>query len=250
MTASPPFPPEPAQATRGPEVAVTNAPLRLGVLCSGSGTNLQAILDACASGRLAASVALVLTNRPGAGALTRAEQAGVPTRVLTHRDFDRREDHDAAVVAALREAGVQVVALAGYLRLVTPVLLDAFPGAVVNIHPSLLPSFPGLDAQQQAIDRGVTLSGCTVHLVDAGTDTGPILAQAAVPVRPGDDRDALAARILREEHRLFVTVLGWFAAGRVHLTHDAAGRPRVRVDGDPPRLTWSDEPAMSPPERP
>ena len=225
-----------------PPYRAAPAPLRLAVLCSGSGTNLQSILDACASGQLAAAVVLVLANRPDAGALARAERAGVPTRVLAPRTFSRREDHDAALVDILREARAEVVVLAGYLRLVTPVLLDAFPGRVVNIHPSLLPAFPGLDAQQQALDRGVAIAGCTVHLVDAGTDTGPILAQAAVPVRPGDDRDALAARILRQEHRLLVAVLAWFVEGRVRLAPDPDGRPRVRIDGDPPRLTWSDEP--------
>jgi phosphoribosylglycinamide formyltransferase-1 len=215
--------------------------LSLGVLCSGSGTNLQAILDACASGELDARVALVLCNKPGVAALERAERAGVPSRVMPHRDAPSREAYDAGVAAALREAGVELVVLAGFMRLVTPVLLGAFPDRVINIHPALLPSFPGLDGQQQALAHGVAVTGCTVHLVDAGMDTGPILAQAAVPVLDGDDRDALARRVLRQEHRLLVEVIRWFAEGRVRVERAEGQRPRARVDGRR-RAFWSDEP--------
>jgi len=196
--------------------------LALGVLCSGSGTNLQAILDACASGALAAEVRVVICNRPGAGALERAARAGVPARLLSHRDFATREAYDARLVEELTGAGVSAVVLAGFMRLVTPVLLGAFPDRVINIHPAILPSFPGVDGQQQALDHGVTLAGCTVHLVDAGTDTGPVLAQAAVPVLDGDDRGRLAAREVQVER----------AEGR---------RPRVRVPGRR-RAFFSDEP--------
>lgn len=207
------------------------ARLKLGVLCSGGGTNLQAILDACASGRLDAEVRVVACNRAGAGALARAERAGVAARVVSHRDHATREDFDARLVEVLREAGVDTVVLAGFMRIVTPVLLDAFPGRVINIHPALLPAFPGLDGQRQALDHGVAIAGCTVHLVDAGTDTGPIIAQAAVAVRDDDHRDALAARILEQEHALLVDVLAWLAEGRVEVHAGPSGRARVRVAG-------------------
>lgn len=205
------------------------ATLDLGVLVSGTGTNLGAILDAVASGRLDARVRLVISNKPGVLALDRAAGHGVPSVVISHRAHDTREAFDAAVVAALRAAGVTTVVLAGFMRVVTPVLLGAFPDAVINVHPALLPAFPGIDAQAQALAYGVRITGCTVHLVDAGVDTGPILAQAAVPVADGDDRDTLARRILAEEHRLLVEALAWIAAGRVSVVRDGGGRPRVRV---------------------
>lgn len=215
--------------------------LSLGVLCSGSGTNLQAILDACAAGELDARVRLVLCNKPGILALDRAAKAGVPARVISHKEASSREAYDAMLVEALREAGVDSVVLAGFMRLVTPVLLGAFPDRVVNIHPALLPSFPGLDGQQQALDGGVVVTGCTVHLVDAGMDTGPILGQAVVPVLDGDDREALGRRVLRQEHRLLVEALRWIAEGRVRVERAEGKRPRVRVEGRR-RVFWSDEP--------
>ena len=204
----------------------------LGVLISGRGSNLEAILDAVAAGSLDARVRVVISNKAGAGGLEIARAAGVPTAVIPHGEHPDRASFDAAVVAALRQAGVACVVLAGFMRLVTPVLLDAFPYRVVNIHPSLLPAFPGVDAQAQALAYGARLTGCTVHLVDAGTDTGPVLAQAAVPVLDGDDRDALAARILVREHELLVRALGWLAQGLVEIEPGAAGeRPIVRVRG-------------------
>ncbi|PKN50166.1 MAG: phosphoribosylglycinamide formyltransferase [Deltaproteobacteria bacterium HGW-Deltaproteobacteria-20] len=208
-------------------------PLQLGVLVSGSGSNLQAILDAIRKGRLNASVRLVLSNKPKVFALERAERAGVPAAVVRHKDFDSREAFDRALVHALREAGVEWVVLAGFMRLLTPAFLEAFPYRVLNIHPALLPAFPGVDAQQQAIDYGVRISGCTVHFVDAGTDTGPILAQSVVDVRDDDTRDSLAARIIAREHQLFPQALQWIADGRVHVTPPAAagGRATVRVEG-------------------
>ncbi|WP_437599348.1 phosphoribosylglycinamide formyltransferase [Sorangium sp. So ce590] len=207
--------------------------LDLGVLISGRGSNLQAILDAIAAGHLDARVRLVISNRPGVEGLARAERAGIPTRVLPHQEFADRDGFDAAAVAALREAGATWVVLAGFMRLLTTTFLDAFPHRVVNIHPSLLPSFPGVDAQQQALDHGVRITGCTVHLVDAGTDTGPILAQAAVPVLEGDDHDALAARILVQEHALLVRALSWLAEGRLQIAPSAApgGRARATIAG-------------------
>jgi phosphoribosylglycinamide formyltransferase 1 len=224
--------------------------LQLGVLCSGGGTNLQAILDACAAGAagpadaaqtahaadarpaLDARVRLVVCNKAGAGALERAARAGVSSRVIPHGNYASREAYDEALVEALRAAGVEMVVLAGFMRIITPVLLSAFPDRVLNIHPALLPAFPGVDGPGQALAYGVAVAGCTVHLVDAGTDTGPVVAQAAVPVLEGDTRDALAARILVQEHRLLVEALSWFAAGRVEVVRGGPGeRVRVRVTG-------------------
>jgi phosphoribosylglycinamide formyltransferase-1 len=207
--------------------------LSLGVLISGRGSNLGAILDAIDRGALDARVRLVLSNKASAGGLTRAADAGVPTAVIGHRDFTDREAFDAAMVDALRAHGVDWVVLAGFMRIVTPVLLDAFVNRVVNIHPSLLPAFPGVDAQAQALDHGVRASGCTVHLVNAGVDAGPIIAQAVVPVLAADDRDALAARILEQEHALLVQVLQWIAEGRLSV-EGTADRARVQLrDVDP-----------------
>ncbi|MGK4008723.1 phosphoribosylglycinamide formyltransferase [Sorangium sp. So ce1036] len=207
--------------------------LDLGVLISGRGSNLQAILDAIAAGRLDARVRLVVSNRPGVAGLARAERAGIPTRVIPHQGFADRDSFDAAIAAALREAGATWVVLAGFMRLLSRTFLDAFPHRVVNIHPSLLPSFPGVDAQKQALEHGVRITGCTVHLVDAGTDTGPILAQAAVPVLDGDDPDTLAARILDHEHALLVRVLSWIAEGRLRVVPPPVpgGRARAALAG-------------------
>lgn len=205
--------------------------MRLGVLLSGRGSNLGAILDAVATGELRAAVAITISNKPGAAGLDRARARGVPTRVVQHGDFPDRESFDRALVAALHEARVDCVVLAGFMRIVTPVLLSAFPDRVINIHPSLLPAFPGIDAQAQALAYGVRITGCTVHLVDAGTDTGPILAQAAVPIFDGDTRDTLAERILAREHALLVHALRLLAEDKVRIERPGAGRPRVVVAG-------------------
>ncbi|BDG06154.1 phosphoribosylglycinamide formyltransferase [Anaeromyxobacter oryzae] len=210
--------------------------IRLGVLASGGGTNLQALLDACAAGRIDARVAVVLSNVPTAGALERARGACVATEVLPSKGVSDREAYDLAVVDALRRHDVDLVCLAGYMRLVTPAFLRAFgptPASrgcprVVNVHPGLLPSFPGLHAARQALAYGARVAGCTVHFVDEGTDTGPIIAQAVVPVLPGDDEASLQARIQVEEHRLYPQAVHWFAQGRLALD----GRV-VRVDGVP-----------------
>jgi phosphoribosylglycinamide formyltransferase-1 len=191
--------------------------MRTAVLVSGSGTNLQALLDARAAGMLAADIVLVVSNKPGVAALDRAASQGVPTEVISHRDFAAREDFDAALVAALRARAVELVVLAGFMRVLTPVFLDAFPGRVINVHPALLPSFPGIDAQAQALAYGVRVTGATVHFVDAGIDTGPIIAQAPVPVLDDDTVDTLRARILREEHRLLVSAVHAVALGRVRV---------------------------------
>ena len=205
--------------------------ITLGVLASGSGTNLQAILEAIAHGTLKARIAVVVSNVASAQALDRARAAGVEALVIPHKAYADRESFDAAVVTALRERGVDLVVLAGFMRLVTSVLLDAFPMRIVNVHPALLPAFPGVHAQQQAFDYGVRIAGCTVHFVDRGTDTGPIIAQAAVPVLDGDDEQALRERILAEEHALLPRVLQWIAEGRVRVEPAATpgGRTRVRV---------------------
>jgi phosphoribosylglycinamide formyltransferase 1 len=208
------------------------AVLRLGVLVSGSGTNLQAILDAIAAGRLDAQVAVVVSNVAGAGALDRARGSGVEAVVVDHTAHADRRAFDAAVVHELHARGVELVVLAGFMRLLTDVLLDAFPMRVVNVHPALLPAFPGVHAQRQALDYGARVTGCTVHFVDGGTDTGPIVAQAAVPVLEGDDEESLRLRILAREHELLPCVLQWIADGRVTVERSpSGGRPRVRVLG-------------------
>jgi phosphoribosylglycinamide formyltransferase-1 len=208
--------------------------IRLGVLVSGSGTNLQAVLDAITARQLDAQVAVVVSNVAGAKALDRARAAGVEAVVIDHKGFPDRPSFDAAVVEALRSRGVEVVVLAGFMRIVTGVLLDAFPMRVVNVHPALLPAFPGVDAQKQALDYGVRVTGCTVHFVDQGTDTGPIIAQAAVPVLEGDDVERLRARLLSKEHELLPRVLQWIAEGRVEVepAKSAGDRARVHVRGD------------------
>lgn len=203
--------------------------IRLGVLVSGSGSNFQAILDAIRNETLDAEVAVLVSNIASAGALQRAASAAVASVVIDHKRFPRREDFDAEVVKELRARGVEWVVLAGFMRVVTPVLLDAFPHRVVNIHPSLLPAFPGVRSQRQALEYGVRITGCTVHLVDAGTDTGPILAQAAVPVLDGDTEETLRDRILAKEHELLPTVLQWIAEDRLTIDTSSPARPLVRV---------------------
>ncbi len=189
--------------------------LKIGVLISGNGSNLQAIIDCCTAGTLAADISCVISNRAGAYALERAQKHGIPALHVDHRLFSGRESYDAELVKVLHEYDVDLVVLAGFMRIITPVLLAAFPHAVMNIHPALLPSFPGLHAQQQALDYGVKVTGCTVHFVDAGTDTGPIIMQAVVPVVEGDREDTLAARIQKEEHRIYPEAIRLHAAGRL-----------------------------------
>lgn len=203
--------------------------LELGVLVSGNGSNLQAIIDAVQAGTLHANLRLVLSNRPGVRALERAEEANVPTLVLNHRDYDSREAFDAQVVRTLQDAGVQWVVLAGFMRVLTPVFLNAFEHRVLNIHPSLLPAFPGVDAQRQAFEYGVKWTGCTVHFVDQGVDSGPIITQAVVPVKSDDDLDTLRVRILEQEHRILVEALSLLAQDRVQLETSPSGRTITKI---------------------
>ncbi len=189
----------------------------LGVLISGRGSNLQAIFDAVAGGALNARLGVVLSNVGSAPGLARAEKAGVPTAVISHKEFSSREEFDRAVVEVLRRHEVDVVCLAGFMRILSPVLIRAYPGRVLNIHPSLLPSFVGLEAQRQALEHGVKVSGVTVHVVDEELDHGPILLQKAVPVHEDDDDETLSARILEQEHRLYPEAIGLVLDGKVRV---------------------------------
>jgi phosphoribosylglycinamide formyltransferase-1 len=189
--------------------------LKVGVLVSGSGTNLQAMIDQIEAGTLAARMVCVISNKADAFALERARRHGIPALHLDHRLFSGREAYDAALVAALREHGAELVVLAGFMRIVTPVLLEAFPQAVMNIHPALLPAFPGLHAQRQALEHGAKVTGCTVHFVDSGTDTGPIILQAPVPILEEDTAETLSQRISQEEHRLYPAAVQLYAEGRL-----------------------------------
>ena len=179
------------------------SPARLGVLISGRGSNLQALAEAIDRGELDARIAVVISNKASAAGLERASAAGLETLTISHRDYATREAFDASLAQALLDRGVHLVCLAGFMRLIGRPLLEAFPNAIVNIHPSLLPSFPGVDAQAQAIAHGVKVSGVTVHLVTGELDGGPIIAQTAVPVLDDDTPDTLSARILVQEHRLY-----------------------------------------------
>ena len=197
----------------------------IGVLISGRGSNLQALIDAIDAGSLRARIAIVISNRDGAAGVDRARAAGIETLTLSHRSFVDRDAFDMELAAELKARNVRLVCLAGFMRLIGQRLLDAFPNGILNIHPSLLPAFPGVDAQAQAIAHGVKISGVTVHLVNRDLDAGPIVLQSAVPVRPDDTPDTLAARILLEEHRLYPEAVrivlsgGWRLEGRRFLTY-------------------------------
>ena len=193
---------------------------RVGVLVSGRGSNLQAILDAVADRRLDAEIAVVISNKADAAGLDRARRAGIESLYLNHKDFDSRETFDLAVVAELKKRDVALVCLAGFMRLLSAEFVNAFPNAILNIHPSLLPAFPGLDGQGQALGYGVKVSGATVHIVTPELDNGPIVLQATVPVHDTDTADDLSARILEQEHRIYPEAIGlildggWGIAGR------------------------------------
>jgi phosphoribosylglycinamide formyltransferase 1 len=190
---------------------------RLAVLLSGRGSNFAAIHQAIERGELDAEIAVVISNRPDAAGLARAAGWGVPAVSLPHREFPTREAHEAAVIEAIERSGAAIVVLAGYMRLLSPSFVDRFRGKILNVHPSLLPSFPGVDAQAQALAHGVRLSGCTVHLVDEQLDGGPILVQRAVPVLDDDTVEMLSARILEQEHRAYVEALQIIVSGRYRI---------------------------------
>jgi phosphoribosylglycinamide formyltransferase-1 len=193
---------------------LTDKPIKkIGVLISGRGSNLQALIDARQRGELGGEIAVVVSNVETAAGLERAREAGIPTVVKDHRGL-KREAYDEEIVHVLREHGVELVCLAGFMRLLSPAFVRAFPGRILNVHPALLPAFPGLDAQRQALEHGVKVTGATVHLVDEGLDSGAIVAQEAVPVHPGDTVESLAARILEAEHRLYPRAVRLLLGGR------------------------------------
>jgi len=190
--------------------------VNLGVLVSGSGSNLQAIIDNIEAGRVDAGIQIVISNVPGVYALERSKKHGIPSLVIPHKGL-KREEYDQKLVEALRARDVELVVLAGFMRIITPVLLRAFPMRVINIHPALLPAFPGTHVWQTQIDYGVKFAGCTVHFVDEGTDTGPIIIQAVVPVYDEDTADTLNARILKQEHKIYSQAIQMYAEGRLEV---------------------------------
>ena len=198
----------------------------LGVLISGSGTNLQAIIDAVEAKRLDAAIRVVISNRADAYGLVRAKKHNLPAETLEHKKFSSREAFDRALVDILQARSVELVVLAGFMRLLSPVLVKAFSNRIMNIHPSLLPSFPGLHGQRQAVDYGVRVSGCTVHFVNEECDQGPVIIQAVVPVFAKDTEESLGARILKHEHRIYPRAIQLYAEGRLRVV----GR-KVVVDG-------------------
>ncbi|MBI2359184.1 MAG: phosphoribosylglycinamide formyltransferase [Deltaproteobacteria bacterium] len=200
--------------------------LPIGVLISGSGTNLQAIMDAIDDKRLDAAIQVVISNRAEAYGLVRARSRGIPTEVVDHRKFPTREAFDEMVVEILRAGQVDLVVLAGFMRLLSPVFVRAFSNRIMNIHPALLPAFPGLHVQKKAVEHGVRFSGCTVHFVNEECDEGPIIIQAVVPVFPDDTEESLSARILKEEHRIYPRAIQLYSEGRLRVE----GR-KVYVDG-------------------
>jgi phosphoribosylglycinamide formyltransferase 1 len=189
----------------------------IGVLISGSGTNLQSIIDAVEAKKLDAKIELVLSNKADAYGLVRAQNHGIPIEVLEHKGFASREAYDQVVVDRLRGWGVELVVLAGFMRLLSPDFVKAYSNRIMNIHPALLPAFPGLHVQRKAVEHGVRFSGCTVHFVNEECDEGPIIIQAVVPVFPDDTEEILAARILAQEHRIYPRAIQLYAEGRLHI---------------------------------
>jgi phosphoribosylglycinamide formyltransferase-1 len=209
--------------------SLSRAPVKLCVLVSGEGSNLQAIIDAVGRGELKADIRLVISNKAGAHGLERARRAGIPARLIDHRRFASREEFDHHLVAELNAYQIELVACAGFMRLLSPVMLHAFPNRIMNIHPALCPAFPGVDAQRAACDYGVRFSGCTVFFVADGVDNGPIIVQAVVAVMQNDDEHSLAARIRAAEHRIYPYAIRLFQEGRLRVD----GR-KVLVDGVDP----------------
>ena len=192
--------------------------INLGVLVSGGGTNLQSIIDSINDGRLDATITVVISNVPGVRSLERARQNTIPAVVIDHDRFPTRETFDREIVATLKKYDVELVIMAGFMRILSPVLLRAFPLKIMNIHPALLPSFQGLHVQKKAFDYGVKFSGCTVHFADEGVDTGPIIIQSVVPVYDDDTAEKLQQRILKEEHRIYPQAIQLYAEGRLEVT--------------------------------
>ena len=219
---------DPLQAVQWPSSQPwpEHPPLRLGLMASGDGSNFEAVVRACREGPLRAEVALLVVNKPDCGARRRAERLGVPVQLLDHRLVPSREALDRALIEAFQDAAVDLIVMAGWMRIVTSVLIEAFPDRLVNIHPSLLPSFRGVDAIGQALAAGVRLTGCTAHLVTPEVDAGPVLVQAAVPLLEGDDHASLATRIHRQEHRILPLAIAVAAARLRDRTAAEAGRSR------------------------
>ncbi|WP_438448109.1 phosphoribosylglycinamide formyltransferase [Gorillibacterium sp. sgz5001074] len=197
---------------------MTTRPLRIAVFASGSGSNFQAIVDAVRAGRLDVRIELLVCDKPNAAVVTRAQQADVPVHTFRPKEYASRQDYEREIVTHLQEKQVDLIVLAGYMRILTEVLVEAYWGRMINIHPSLLPSFPGLHAVRQALDHGVKITGVTVHVVDGGLDSGPILAQRALSIEPDDTEDTLSSRIHAIEHDLYPQVIDDIAAGRIDLT--------------------------------
>ncbi len=196
---------------------MTEARQKLGVLCSGRGTDLQSIMDAINNGEVAADIAVVLTDKPDAFALERAASAGIKAVCVNRKQFDGRESFEQALVSELQASGVTLVVLAGFMRILTPYFVRQYAGRIMNIHPALLPSFPGAHAHQDVLAYGVKISGCTVHFVDEGTDSGPIILQAAVPVLDGDTEEALGARVLEQEHIIYPRAIQLYCEGKLEI---------------------------------
>ena len=216
------------------------SPLSLGVLISGSGTNLQAIIDAIERGELNAVIRVVLSNRGDVHGLTRSRRHNLPTVILSHKDFSSREAFEAEMIKTLQDHGVELVVLAGFMRLLSPFFIRAFPQRIMNIHPALLPAFPGTHAQRQALEHGVRISGVTVHFVDEEMDHGPIIVQAAVPVYADDSEESLSARIRAQEHRIYPQAIQLFAEGRLEvrgrlvIVHNEARSPAATLRSPQP----------------
>jgi phosphoribosylglycinamide formyltransferase-1 len=189
--------------------------LKLAVLISGRGSNLQSLIDACAAQDYPAQIVLVLSNKPDAFGLERAADADIPAAGLDHTAFASKAEFEAALDAAITQSGAQIICLAGFMRLLSTAFMEKWAGKVINIHPSILPSFKGLHTHRQTLEAGVKIAGCTVHFVVPEMDAGPIIVQAAVPVLPGDDEEALAARVLEQEHQIYPRAVRWIAEGRV-----------------------------------
>jgi len=189
--------------------------LKLGILVSGRGSNLQAIIDSIEKGKLEASIELVVSDNPDALALERCKKHGIEHAVVRRKDFSSREDFEDKIAIKLKEKGVELVVLAGFMRVLSGTFLKHFPKKVINIHPSLIPAFQGLNAQKQAVEFGVKFSGCTVHIVDESIDAGPVIVQAVVPLMPGDTVESLSERILEYEHRILPQAIQWFSEGRI-----------------------------------